>query len=354
MKVSEKLEGALQRHFKKNTSKGLLYKIAHNSYYLPVEFTKGRAAIFHGYTGHSDQPSIQHLVQILRKKMYFTAFTCDFPYHGLSNDPEKPSDLGKITSFRRWVHTVRVATYQVLKLRSEKQPGVFLVGESAGALAIVRFLQVHPEVQKYLAGVVILAIPLEVDQNASQWVQRNIKLLEPVFSLIAWIFPNFPVGDLPEGSKEDILEYHGRVRALTAKELRNAAFEARARQALEKIEVPVLFIHSDADGVALPEPVRIAYRSVATPEDKKEFIVYQGAPHRVLHQAVGDIERWIKGRNEAKDWVPFQEEGVVNETVRLSSVVLYALQEILLYAPRTLRLLLQGAVAKLEKITRRK
>lgn len=353
MAITGKLEGALQRHFKKNASKGLLYRTAHNSYYLPVEFTKGRAAIFHGYTGHSDQPSVQHLVQVLRRKMHFTAFTLDFPYHGLSNDPEKPSDLGKITSFRRWVHAVRVGTYQVLKLRSEKNPGVFLIGESAGALAIIRFLQVNPEIQKYLAGVVILSVPLEVDQNASKWIQRNIKLLEPILNLVACVFPNFPVGDLPEGSKEDSLEYHGRIRARAAMELRNAALEARARQALERIEVPILFIHSDSDGIALPEQVRVAYRSVATPSDKKEFIVYQGAPHRVLHQAVGDIQEWIEKRNLMKDWKPFQEEGVLNETVKFSSLWWRAIHGTLMFVPRIVLSVRKSIVAAYKKMIKK-
>jgi alpha-beta hydrolase superfamily lysophospholipase len=344
MEVPDKIEGALMRHFGKERFKRILYGIAHTSYYLPIAFTKGRAAIFHGYTGHSEQPSIKHLVHMLKNTMHFTVFTCDFPDHGLSSDPEKPSDFGKIKSFLRWIHTVRIATYQVLKLRADKQLGVFLIGESGGALAIVRFLQLHPEVQKYLAGVVILAIPLEVDQNAAEWVQRHKRLLEPVFNFLALFFPNFPIADLPDGDKTDPLEYHGRVKAGTAKEIRSAVFDARAREAMEKITVPILFIHSDSDGVALPEHVEIAYRSVATPADKKEFIVYTGAPHRVLHHAVKDIEQWIAKRNAAKDWVPFQQEGLINDVVELPSIWFFAIT-------KTLQLFLRILVRWKKKIT---
>src|SRR3989338_150733 len=336
MRAPEEFESALMRHFKKDRFKNLLFRVAHKSFYLPVDFTEGRAAIFHGYTGHSGQPAIRHLTDILYEKMNFTVFLIDFPYHGKSNDPKKPSDLGKVSSFLRWIHTVHVSTYQVLKLRSGegKQPGFFLIGESAGALGIIRFLQVHPDIQKYLAGVVILAIPLEVDQNASKWVQKHKRLLEPVFSFLAMFFPNIPVGNLPEGDKADTLEYHGRVRARTASEIRNAVFEAR--RAMGKIKVPILFIHSDSDGVALPEQVEVAFRSVETPEDKKEFIVYRGVPHRVLSYALKDIERWIEKRNETKDWVQFQQEGVVNETVKLSSKWVLALKETLMFIPRVL------------------
>lgn len=352
MGTPDKFEGALIRHFKKDRFKGLLYDIAHTSHYLPLDYTKGRVAVFHGYTGHSEQGSILRLVQTLKHKMRFTVFTCDFPYHGLSNDPGKPSDLGKIKSFLRWIHTVYVATYQVLKLRSERQLGVFLIGESAGALAILRFLQVHPEIQKYLAGVVILAVPLEVDQNASEWIQKHKRFLEPVFNLLAWILPNFPVGDLPEGDRKDSLEYHGKVRARTAKEIRDAVFAARL--AMEKITVPILFVHSDSDGVALPEQVQVAFRSVATLEDKKDFIVLRGAPHRVLEHAVKEIQRWMEKRNEARDWLPFQQEGLINDAVELPAIWYFAVQKT---AQVFLRILLRwgrNVVTLLEKLTRQK
>lgn len=352
MEVPDKLEGALMRHYKDRRFKKFLLTIARTPHYLPEKYTKGRAVVFHGYTGHSEQPSVQHLVQILKRKMRFTVSTCDFPYHGLSNDPEHESDLGKITSFRRWVHTVYVMTYKTLMLRSEKEFGVFLIGESAGALAILRFLQVYPEVQKYLAGVVILAVPLEVDQNASQWVQRHKRVLEPVFSLLAWFFPNLPVGDLPEGDREDSLEYHGRVRVRTAKEIRKAVFEARQGQAMAQIKVPILFIHSDSDGVALHEQVEIAFRSVATPEDKKEFIVYRGVPHRVLHYAVKDIQQWIEKRNAIKDWTPFQREGLINDAVELSAILIIAIQKILQLFLRMLRRWQRNIVNVWKKITR--
>lgn len=346
MKAPHELEGALMRHFMKDRHKRLLYHIAHTSYYLPIEFTNGRATIFHGYTGHSDQGPILHLVQVLRRKMGFTVFTCDFPYHGLSNDPKKPSELGKIKSFLKWIHTAHVGIYQILKMRDhlpgesgkKRKLGRFIIGESAGIVAPLRLLQIHPSIQKHIAGVVILALPLEVDQNASTWVQEHKRFLEPIFGLLARVFPNLPVGDLPKGDHKDALEYQGRIRARTAKEIRDAVFEVR--KALEKITVPVLFIHSDSDGVALPGPVEVAYRTVSTPEDKKQFIVYRGAPHKVMHLAVDDIQRWIEERNAAQDWEPFPvpEEGVVNETVKLSSSVWVAVSNIILYVPRVLRL----------------
>lgn len=342
----------MHRHYKKNKSKGFLRHLSHNLHHLPIETTHGRVAIFHGYTGHARQAAIRHLTDVLLEKMRFSVTTCDFPFHGLSNDPEKPEDLGKITSFRRWVHTVRVMTYQVLKLWNDGSLGIFLVSESSGALALLRFLQVNPEIQKYLAGVIILAVPLEVDQNASVWVQRNKKLLEPVFSFVAWTFPNLGVGALPDGDKTDTLEYHGKVRARTAKEIRDAVFEARKIMELAKITVPMLFIHSDSDGVALPGRVEIAYRSVATPADKKDFKIYRGAPHKVMHLAVDDILLWIRGRNAAKDWMPFQEEGVVNESVKLSAAWVYAIQKTLLFIPTILPFLRKNFVAIFKKITR--
>ena len=82
MRAPEEFESALMRHFKKDRFKNLLFRVAHKSFYLPVDFTEGRAAIFHGYTGHSGQPAIRHLTDILYEKMNFTVFLIDFPYHG--------------------------------------------------------------------------------------------------------------------------------------------------------------------------------------------------------------------------------------------------------------------------------
>lgn len=334
MKAPSELESAFRRHYKEKRFDRFLRSLYRKPHYLPEETTNGRAVIFHGYSGHSEQPHIQHLVHILETVERISTSTVDFPHHGLSHNPDHPEDLGKIKSFRSWVHTVYTTTYKTLGLRSERNLGVTLIGFSAGALAILRFLQLYPEVQKYLAGVILVAVPLEVDQNASEWILKYKRYLEPVFNMLAWFFPNVPVGSLPEGDKNDRLEYHGKVRARSAKELRDAVRDAREGEAMGKINVPILFIHGDSDNIALAGPVEIAYQSIGTPENKKHFIVYRGAPHRILHQAVADIQEWIRARNAAKDWVPVRREKqefgyVVEKTVRLSSIWFFAFQETL-------------------------
>ncbi len=328
MGTHEEFESALMRHFKERRFNEFLRTIARTPHYLPERHTKGRAVIFHGYSGHSEQPPIQHLVQVLKRKERFSISTCDFPHHGLSNHPDKEANLGKIVSFRQWVFTVYVMTYKTLMLRSKEPLGVFLIGYSAGALAILRFLQLYPEVQKYLAGVILVSVPLEVDQNASALVQKYKRFLEPVFNMVAWLLPNLPVGKLPEGDKEDKLEYHGKVKAGPAKEIRNAVRDART--AMKDITVPILFIHGDMDDIALSGPVEVAYRSAGTPDDRKQFIVYKGVPHKILHHAVKDIQEWITERNKAKDWVPVQrKEGMLNDAVKLSSIWFFAITETL-------------------------
>lgn len=328
MGAPEQFESALMRHFKERRFNEFLRSLARTPHYLPERHTKGRVIICHGYSGHSEQPPIQHLVQVLKRKEHFSISTFDFPHHGLSNHPEKEANLGKIPSFRQWVYSVYVMTYKTLMLRSKEPLGVFLIGYSAGALAILRFLQLYPEVQKYLAGVVLVSVPLEVDQNASEWVLKYKKFLEPVFNMLAWLLPNFPVGKLPEGDIEDNLEYHGSVKAGPAKELRNAVRDARL--AMKDINVPVLFIHGDMDDIALSAPVEVAYRSLGTPEDKKQIIVYRGVPHKILHHAVKDIQEWIRERNKAKDWVSVhRKEGMVDDAVKLSSIWFFAITETL-------------------------
>lgn len=335
MGTPQDFRSAVIRHIKQNRDNESLRNLFRAPRYMPEKYVKARAVIFHGYSGHSEQPHIQHLVHILEQHERISTSLCDFPDHGLSTDPDRPKDHGKIRSFRRWVYTVYTMTYKTLGLRSKKNLGVFLIGYSAGALAILRFLQTHPEVQPYLAGVVLIAVPLEVDQNAAPWVLKYKRYLEPVFNMLAWFFPNMSVADLPEGNKDDPLEYNGKVRARTAKELRDAAHAAR--EAMSAIRVPILFIHGDLDSVALSAPVERAYQSVETPADKKRVIIYRGAPHKILHQAVDDVRAWIVERSKTKDWTPValapeDLNYAAEKTVKLASILLFALQEILAWA----------------------
>jgi alpha-beta hydrolase superfamily lysophospholipase len=314
------------RHFVGKRFERLIRSLARDVSYLPEEDTEARAAVFHGYSRHSRYPDMHKVTDILLDA-FCSVSKCDFPYHGRSVPKDQPEERGQIKSFLRLVHAVHATTYKVLTVDSKKQLSAFLIGNSAGALAILRFLQEYPHVQKYLAGVILIGTPLSITHNASEWVQRHEKVLDPMFDFISRIIPTLPVGDLPSGIKDDPQEYHGKIRARTAQQMYRTAKAVRAKT--DCIYVPILFIHGDQDQHALIGAVEEMYAQI--PSADKQLIVYPGAGHDIFVRGAHDAVRWMKERygnpgvvitNPAENLIP------IEDLIRASGVIIAATTEL--------------------------
>jgi len=324
--LPKEVRSAFMRHFVGKRFERLIRSLARDVSYLPEDDTEARAAGFHGYSRHSRYPDMHAVTDILLDA-YCTVAKCDFPYHGRSVPKDKQEERGQIKSFLRLVHAVHATTYKVLTVDSKRQLSVFLIGNSAGALAILRFLQEYPQVQKYLAGVVLIGTPLSITHNASEWVRRHEKVLDPMFDFISRILPTLPVGDLPGGNKDDPHEYHGKIRARTAQQMYRTAKAVQAKP--ESIHTPILFIHGDQDQHALVGAVEEMYAKISSPD--KQLIVYPGAGHDIFVRGAHDAIKWMKERydnpgaaitNPTENLIP------IEDLIRASWVILAAITEV--------------------------
>ncbi len=324
--LPNEVRSAFMRHFVGKRFERLIRSLAREVSYLPEEDTEARAAVFHGYSRHSRYPAMHTVTDILLDA-FCSVSKCDFPYHGRSVPKAQPGERGQIKSFLRLVHAVHATTYKVLTVDSNRQLSVFLIGNSAGALAILRFLQEYPHVQKYLAGVVLIGTPLSITHNASEWVRRHEKVLDPMLDFVSRILPTLPVGDLPRNNSDDPHEYHGKIRARTAQQMYRTANAVQAKP--DSIQVPILFIHGDQDQHALVGAVQEMYAKI--PSLDKQLIVYPGAGHDIFVRGAHDAVKWMKERYDnpgAAVTNPVENLIPIEDLIRASGVILAALTEL--------------------------
>jgi len=315
--IPNELRAAFVRHFVLPRFEELLDSLAHGSDYPHAGDTMGRVGIFHGYSTHSHYPEM-HGVTTTLLDSGFSVHRCDFPYHGRSVANGCEKERGQIKSFLRLVHAVHGVTYKTLTTKAKKTLPVFLVGNSIGALAIVRFLEEYPSVQKYLAGVVLIGTPLVITQNADEWVKKHERLLDPMFEFISRILPLLPVGELPPGDGTDPKEYNGKITARTAQQMYRSAKTARRKAS--RIMVPILCIHGAKDETALLSGVEDFIGNVSTPLEKRKLIIYPDGGHRIFKRAVHDAIPWMEEQFVASDRVGLNfQEGLLEDT--LDSVI---------------------------------
>lgn len=297
---------------------------------------KGNVIILHGYRGHVRAPHFKELANAFDDE-FFNVVTCDLPNFGRSA-PLDPKYRGQIPSFNALIEVAKAMTYAILTSRSKNRLPLFLIGYSIGALTILRFLEKYFSIQKYIAGVVFISLPLQVEQNADKRLLRYRHVLEPLFGVFAHVLPHMPVAKYApdEFSHGDADHYKGDMSAVTANEILRAS--KLGREGVGRINISALFVHGALDYVAPLEPVMHAFYGIATPADMKEMIIYNEVDHYVLQRhrkAIIDIVSWVKMRAEANPIAPMRNdefsEGLIQRSVReLFVIVFSALAQIIL------------------------
>lgn len=297
---------------------------------------RGNVIILHGYRGHVRAPHFKELANAFDDE-FFNVVTCDLPNFGRSI-PLDPKYRGQIPSFNALIEVAKAMTYAILTSRSKNRVPTFLIGYSVGALTIMRFLEKYIAIQRFIAGVVFISLPLHVEQNADKRLLRYRHVLEPLFGIIAHALPHMPVAKYApdEFSQTDTDHFKGDMSAVTANEILRAS--KKAREGVGRISIPALFVHGALDQVAPLASVMDAYNGIATPVGLKEIIVYNEVDHYVLQRqrkAITDIVAWVKMRAEENPIAPMQNdewsEGLIQRSVReLFVIVFSALAQILL------------------------
>ena len=330
--IPAKLTGSFIRHFLKDKYRKTLFRLCRGEKELPEGQAQFRTAIFHGFTKHSDTPDMQKFRHTLQHKGRSDLFYLDLPYHGLSEPDVRLR--GKIKHFGRLIEAVFALTLKALArpATSGPTPPVILIGYSTGALAIMRFLQIYPELQKYIAGVVFVAIPLRLDHKANDLVQKYRKYVERVMRWASYLpyIKDLPIGDVGVGDPSDELEYNDKIGLRSAMELHVATIEARRN--FDKITVPCLFLHCAKDPIAPIGDAKDAYNLVLTPTELKELIIYPNAEHGLLDEQKSrlditeDMLKWMAKIRERAAWMPVEHENLMDDTMELTSDTFFYLR----------------------------
>lgn len=257
----------------------------------------GNAIIVHGYRENIGARHFKDLSDYFIDAQ-FNVVAFDLPRFGRS-PAERPELRGQIVSFAELVRALKSMLFAVLDSEQKSKVPTILVGYSNGALDILRMLQIYLYLQRYIAGIVLIATPLNVEGNARKELLRWKSVIKPLFGLFAKIRPHFAVNQYEpdEFSKDDPHHFKGAMEALTANQILVASEKARA--AIKKITVPVLFVHGADDKTAPLDAVEWAFGQIGTPREDREKIVYPEIGHLVLQkhrQAMEDIVKWSKIR----------------------------------------------------------
>ncbi len=293
------------RQYQKQEHKRIRAQLARNFKDVPEHMMKGNAIIVHGYRGHV---RAQHFKD-LANEFYdadFNVASFDLPNFGKSK-PHRPELEGQVVTFAELVRSLKSILFAMLESKSKSSVPTILVGYSIGALVILRLLQIYPYLQKHVAGIVLIAVPLRVDHNARKELLRWKSVIKPFFKMLVRIRPGMSVSfyEEDEFSRDDPHHFKGAMNAWTANQILVAS--ESAREGMKKIAVPVLFIHGAEDVTAPLEDMERAYGNVSTEHDDKDKIVYQNVDHLILQKhrrSIEDALKWGKIRARlAKDAV---------------------------------------------------
>lgn len=295
---------------------------------MPEHVMQGNAVIVHGYRGNVRAQHFKDLANAFDDAS-FNVVSCDLPNFGKSA-PLRPELEGQIAWFGELVRSLKSVLFAMLESRSKSKVPTILVGYSIGALVILRLLQIYPYLQRYVAGIVLIAVPLRVDHNARKELLRWKSVIRPFFRVLVRVRPSMSVAEyeVDEFSKDDPRHFKGAMKAWTANQILVASEKAREQKNMNRIHVPVLFIHGSDDATAPIEEMERAYEAIATKRDDKDKIVYKNIDHLVLQKyrdAVLDIVKWanIRVRLARDNVIPiYPEQWKVEErTVELVEII---------------------------------
>jgi alpha-beta hydrolase superfamily lysophospholipase len=329
--IPEEIRSSVMRQFVRDDLRKLRSTLARYEAFPNGNDVRGRFIAVHPYTKHSRFPKFRGFLDRVFDELDFSTHTFDMPYHGRSVTREKEKERGRIKSFHRVVNSIRAIIVDVMTIRFQRSLPIVLFGVSGGALAIVRFLEQYPRIQKYIAGVVVISTALEIKQNADkEWVREHPQIAELFLTTMARIYPDWEMGKLPEGDSKDKQEYHGPITADTANQFHRAS-KAAARD-LSKITVPILIIHGENDDVALPSGAKRIYDGISTPEGKKRLVMLQKGDHYVYFEDRTFIEmaKWINEVCPKEEWMKLDHtKNLIDDFFALAAQPMFAAKNML-------------------------
>lgn len=255
--------------------------------WLP-ETRRASLVLAHGYAEHSGR--YDHLIQRLLESG-IGVYALDHRGHGRSGGKRGwigdfdllPGDLDQLIQRVRAEQTARP---------------LILLGHSMGGLLSLRYVQDHPGEVDLL----MLSAPYLVDGG------NVTPLLLKCSRAIAALAPWMPIKQLDASAisrdgqvvreyEHDPLNFRGKIRARTGFELLTAG--PRVLRGADRIQLPVLIMHGDADRIADVSGSQQLHERVASAD--KTLRIYAGLYHEILHEperdtVVADMLAWLEQR----------------------------------------------------------
>lgn len=247
---------------------------------------KAVVVISHGFAEHSQRYG--HVAKHLTAKDY-VVYGLDYRGHGLSAGA--PAQIKSVNDYK-----VELAHLIDLAKANHTDLPVFLLGHSMGAAVALSYAF---EKQSELQGLLLSAPYL-----------RNAAPVSPILinvaKIMATIAPNLKtqavdakaISRNPEEVKayvEDPLVYSGRIKAAMGNALIGIGPEVLKKA--EKLSLPTLIMHGEADGIADCEGSKELFESISCAD--KNLKLYPESYHEILNdydqeQVLTDIEEWLE------------------------------------------------------------
>lgn len=242
----------------------------------PTERCKRIVVLVHGYAEHGGRYA--HLAERL-SAAGSAVYAPDHIGHGKSD-----GERALISDFEHVVDDLR-SVMEVAADEFGKSPAI-MIGHSMGGLLTARYAQRYPET---LAGVGFLGAVLG-DWN---WAREVLAAPElPKESSDPSGMSRDP--ETQHSYAEDPLVYHGGYK----RELLEAEVVAldRFNEDIDKLTMPVLFLHGDADPFVPAETTAEAVKRM--PAKKKQAKIYPGAKHELVNElnreeVIQEIESFV-------------------------------------------------------------
>lgn len=253
-------------------------------YYWSAPQAKAIVLIQHGILGYAMRYVNQynHMIPRLLEHGY-SVCAIDARSHGYSWGQRATLDVADAIEDHKAVRQALV----------QKGLPIYLFGHSMGGIITAASLV---QDTSNLAGVILLAPALYTPKFAP-WPLRVVG------SALAAVAPNIPIvklGEMPsDPSKRDPL-----MPTLTVPVVSGVTIYTQAKRATKRyaeVQVPMLFIHSDADKTTDPEGSKRMYRAISSTD--KRLLILRGAGHSPLNEkdykesTLLEIINWLEQRN---------------------------------------------------------
>lgn len=253
-------------------------------YYWPAPRAKAIVLIQHGILGYAMRYVNQYNQMIPRLLEHgYSVCAIDARSHGYSWGQQATLDVADAIEDHKAVRQALV----------QKGLPIYLFGHSMGGIITAASLV---QDTSNLAGVILLAPALYTPKFAP-WPLRVVG------SALAAVAPSIPIvklGEMPsDPSKRDPL-----MPTLTVPVISGVTIYTQAKRASKRyaeVQVPMLFIHSDADKTTDPEGSKRMYRAISSTD--KRLLILRGAGHSPLNEkdykesTLLEIINWLEQRN---------------------------------------------------------